>query len=148
MNESHPTPGPDLYAPRLIRVVSGIQTCPCCGKPVLDNILQAGWGFQSCNKAWRENRIYHRKCATEWWSLALPPDAFAGYLAAIMGADAARDLLVKAWPKSASLEPPQLWGFPLNSTDDTAWVQVAVRPRERHLHRRTRITQLVTALLL
>jgi hypothetical protein len=139
VNEYVPTPGPDLYRPRLIRVVTGAQPCPKCEKVLHRSYSQSGWGFHTCE---------HRKCDQEFWSLALPPDAFAGYLAAVVGEHGARALLVKAFPKSAHLEPPELWGFQLNPTDDTAWIQVAVRPRERHLHRRSRIAPLINALLL
>lgn len=139
MNYSAPTPGPDLYSPRLIRVVQGIQHCPRCSHKVFQTVQQAGWGFQTCEK---------QRCSQEWWSLALPPDAPAGHLAMLCGEDAARILMLRAFPHSASLEPPDLWGYPLNATDEQAWIQVAVRPRERHLHRRSRITQLIHAFVL
>lgn len=131
--------GPDLYSPRLIRVVQGIQKCPRCEKPFFRSTLQAGWGFVTCE---------HKKCDQETWHLAIPPDAPAGHLAMLCGEDAARILLVRAFPHSAPLEPPELWGYPLNATDEQAWIQVAVRPRERHLHRRSRIAQLIHAFVL
>lgn len=148
MNGYHPTPGPNLYAPRLVRVVHGIQKCVRCDKPVLDNVLQAGWGFQSCQRNEKEKGLFHRKCATEWWSLAIPPDAPAGHLAAIMGEDLARSILVKAFPQSAMLEPPELWGFPLNPGEEQAWIQVAVRAKERHTHRRSKLSHLISSFLL
>lgn len=138
MIEYTPTPGPDLYRPRLVRVVTGIQKCPRCEKPTFRSIQQAGWGFHTCE---------HKRCDQEWWSFTLPPDAFAGYLAAVMGEDVARQVLLRAFPQSASVEPPELWGYPLNETDEVAWIQVAVRPRERHLHRQSRITHLLRAFL-
>lgn len=134
-----PTQGPNLFAPRKIRVVSGIQTCIKCDKPMFRTTQQAGWGFQTCE---------HKRCDSEMWTLALPPDSFAGYLAAILGEDASRIVLAAAFPKSAELEPPELWGYMLNQGDEQAWIQVAVRPRERHLHRRSRILQLATAFFL
>lgn len=139
MIEYGPTAGPNLYCPRLVRVVSGIQTCVRCDSPLFRSLLQAGWGFQECQK--------DRTCGESWWSLALPPDAPAGHLCAIMGEDVARVLLAKAFPLSASLEPPELWGYEINPSSDTAWVQVAVRPRERHLHRTSKLTHILTSLL-
>lgn len=139
MNEYVPTPGPNLYSPRLIRVVSGIQKCPRCEKPLFRSTLQAGWAFLTCE---------HRRCDTEWWTLAIPPDAPAGHLALMVGEDAARLLLLRAFPKSASLEPPELWGYPLNPGDAQAWVQVAVRPRERHIHRTSKLSHLIASFLL
>lgn len=134
------TPQPhDLYSPRKLRVVSGIQRCIKCDKPLFHTILQAGWAFEECQ---------HRRCAQPWWSLAIPPKAPASHLAAIVGDDIAKIILAKGFPQSAPLEPPALWGFPLNPTAEQTWLQVAVRPRERHIHRTSRLTQLVTAFLL
>ena len=134
MNEYHPTPGPNLYTPRLVRVVSGIQKCMACQKPLFRTTLQAGWSFLTCE---------HKRCDQEMWSMAIPPDAPAGHLCAIMGEDTARLLLVKAFPQSAALDTPELWGFPLNPNDEQAWIQVAVRPRERHLYRTAKLSSLL-----
>ena len=58
--------GPDLFRPRVIRVVSGIMKCIRCDKALFHTVLQAGWAFQECQ---------HSKCSQTWWSLAIPPDA-------------------------------------------------------------------------
>lgn len=132
-------PAPNLFQPRKIRVVSGIQSCIACDKPIFRTTLQAGWAFVTCE---------NKRCDAEAWSLAIPPDAPAGHLCAIMGEDQARLVLVKAFPQSATLEPPNLWGYILNPGDEQAWVQVAVRPRERHLHRRSKLSHIITSFLL
>lgn len=121
----------------MIRVVSGIQRCMKCEKPMFRTTLQAGWSFLTCE---------HKRCDQEHWALAIPPDAPAGHLCAIMGEQTARILMVKAFPHSATLEPPELWGYPLTEGDEQAWIQVAVRPRERHLHRKTKLAPLLNAL--
>ena len=139
MIEYGPTPGPNLYQPRKIRVVSGILKCILCDRPMFRTTLQAGWCFVTCE---------HRRCDSESWALAIPPDAPAGHLALLCGEDAARLILVKAYPKSAPLEPPELWGYPLNPGNEQAWIQVAVRPRERHLHRRSKLSHLIASFLL
>lgn len=128
---------PDLFKPRMVRQVKGIMRCVRCEKSVFRTTLQAGWCFQTCE---------HAKCDAEWFSLALPPDSFGGYLAALIGEPMAESLIRKAWPDMAKSPAADLWTLMLNEGDDGAWIQVAVRPRERHLYRRTPIRQFLKAL--
>lgn len=129
---------PDLFKPRLIRQVKGTMRCVRCEEIVFRTTLQAGWCFQTCE---------HKRCDAEWFALALPPDSFGGYLAALVGEPMAETIIRKAWAPDAKDRPtPDLWGLMLNEGDDGAWIQVAVRPRERHLYRRTPIRQFLKAL--
>jgi hypothetical protein len=130
---------PDLFRPRLIRKVSGAMRCVRCEKTVFRTNLQAGWCFQTCE---------HQRCDAEWFALTLPPDSFGGYLAALVGEPLAETIIRKAWPETKAAQLHELWGLMLNEGDDGAWVQVAVRPRERHLYRRTPIRQFLQALSL
>lgn len=139
----------DLFRPRKLRVIAGIQRCIRCDKPYMHGDLQAGWAFQSCGRNARaSNPKFRARCDGSWWSLALPPDAPAGHLCAIMGEDLAKLILARGFPGSAALAPPELWGYILNSGNEQAWLQVAVRPRERHIHRRSKLSQIITSFLL
>jgi hypothetical protein len=111
--------------------------CMRCEASLFRTTIQAGWAFQTCE---------HKRCDAEFWSLALPPDSFGGYLAALVGEPMAETLIRKAWPESAKLPTSNLWSLMLNEGDEGAWIQVAVRPRERHLYRRTPIRQFLKAL--
>lgn len=127
-----------LYTPRLIRLVTGIVTCPACTRKCYKSHLQSGWGFQTCE---------HSRCDTEWLGVALPPDSFGGYLAAILGDRDAAHLIARCWPQHATAPQPQLWYVSLNPSNETAWIQVAVRARERHLYRTQRISEYLPLLL-
>jgi hypothetical protein len=129
---------PDLFNPRRVRVVKGMMRCMKCEEGLYRTTIQAGWAFQTCE---------HKRCDAEFWSLALPPDSFGGYLAALVGDQMAETIIRKAWPLESNGKPlNDLWSLMLNEGDDGAWIQVAVRPRERHLHRRTPIRQFLKAL--
>jgi hypothetical protein len=129
---------PNLFNPRRVRVVKGIMRCMKCEEALYRTTIQAGWAFQTCE---------HKRCDAEFWSLALPPDSFGGYLAALVGEQMAETIIRKAWlNESKGLQLHELWGLMLNEGDEGAWIQVAVRPRERHLHRRTPIRQFLKAL--
>lgn len=128
---------PNLYSPRRIRLLTGRVTCPQCDKPCFRSHLQAGRSFQTCE---------HKRCDTEWWLLALPPDCFAGWLAAILGEREAQRLVTHCWPNLASTPLPQLWYQQL-AEDEPTWIQIAVRPRERHLYRHANAKDLLTVLL-
>lgn len=139
----HSAPRSHAYTPdtiaRAIRVVSRIQSCAKCSRTMFRSYSQAGWGFKTCE---------HRPCGHEWWYLALPPEAFGGYLAGILGEPAAAVVLHAGWPATRGVDPPSLWAVELNPSDDAMWVQIAVRPRERHLYLTERNAErLVTALL-
>jgi hypothetical protein len=129
---------PDLFKPRLIRHQRGVMRCVRCEETVFRTNLQAGWCFQTCE---------HKRCDAEWFALALPPDSFGGYLAALVGEPMAETIIRKAWPSEAKdRQLHELWTLMLNEGDEGAWIQVAVRARERHLHRRTPIRQFLKAL--
>lgn len=137
---------------RTVRVCRGIIRCPVCDKMVMHTDLQAGWAFQSCqrnmDRTFVRSGTHRGRCQGAWWALALPPDAFGGYLAGILGDDSAAALIRRAWPETKSLPDRALWSFLLNEGDEPAWVQVSVQPSERHTHRRTAITKLMHALAL
>lgn len=128
----------NLFNPRHIRLVRGIITCPACARKCFKNFLQYGRAFQTCE---------HSRCDTEWLSIALPPDCFGGYLAATMGAHQAEAIIRRCWPHLGTVEPPTLWTTNLIDGDEPAWIQMAVRPRERHLYRQATVTELLTHLL-
>jgi len=133
-----PTPAPlDLYAPRLIRVASGIQRCVRCQRPIFKTITQSGWGFHTCE---------HKRCDQEWWALALPPECFGGWLAAVAGERDATHLISRCWPEFARDRAPQLWYTQL-STEEPTWIQIAVRARERHLYRQANMRDFLPKLL-
>lgn len=135
---SHVPPPIALYSPRLIRLVTGIVTCPACHRKCFKSHLQSGWGFQTCE---------HSRCDTEWWGIALQPDCHGGYLAAVLGERDAAYLITRCWPEYAADSPPHLWYAALNPGNETAWIQVAVRPRERHLYRTAKIAEYLPLLL-
>lgn len=125
-------------SPRTIRLVRGIVTCPRCDKKCFHSVLQSGWAFQRCD---------HGRCDMEFWVLALPPDCFGGWLSAICGEHVAASLIVRCWPELANTSPPYLWYTQLIEGDDPSWIQIAVRPRERHLYRTANISDLLPKLL-
>lgn len=139
----------DLFRPRKLRVIAGIQRCIRCDKPYLHGDLQAGWAFHTCGRNAHASRPRFRaRCDACWWSLALPPEAPAGYMCAIMGEDLAKIVLARGFPESAAFDEPELWGYILNPGNEQAWLQIAVRPRERHLYRRSKLSHLITSFLL
>lgn len=92
--------------------------------------------FQTCE---------HKRCDFEWFCVALPPDAFGGYLAATLGEASAANLIRRLWPEAIGLPDSDLWLKALNEGEETAWIQVAVRPRERHLYRQSPLRDLLRA---
>lgn len=126
------------FSPRAIRLVRGIVTCMRCDKKCFKSTLQHGWGFQTCE---------HKRCDFEWWSLALPPDCFGGWLAAMVGERDAALLITQCFPRHAASPAPQLWYAQLIDGDEPAWIQVAVRPRERHLYRTAKVADFLHLLL-
>lgn len=138
-------PPVSFYSPRYVRLIRGIVTCYRCHKPVLHSIVQNGWAFQRCHAdSGRGQRV--GRCTNEWWLVALPPDAFGGYLAAELGNDPAIKLIRRLWPDLSHDKPDdELWGLMLNEGEETAWIQVAVQPSERHWHRKSPLKQLLRA---
>lgn len=109
-----------------------------CQKKCFKSFLQAGRSFQTCE---------HSRCDFEWFAIALPPDCFGGWLAAVVGERDAAYLIARCWPQHAASPPPHLWYTQLIDGDEAAWIQVAVRPRERHLYRTSDIKDLLPKLL-
>ena len=147
---THPPPTLALYAPRLIRLVRGVISCPRCGKNCIHSILQSGRAFQSCRVqlSTHVERMHSRgRCEMEWWALALPPDCFGGWLAAVAGERDAAYLITRCWPSLATTLPPALWHTQLITGTEPAWIQVAVKSRERHLYRQAPIGELLHHLL-
>lgn len=127
----------DHLRPRIVRLQRGMIRCPKCEKPLFRTHLQAGWSFQTCET---------KRCDAEFWSLALPPECFGGWLAGVLGDDEAARIIRRVWPEHRDTLIPALWHVTLNDGNEPTWIQVAVRPRERHLHRMTPIRQFLKSL--
>lgn len=138
MNSPTPMLAHNPLSPRMVRYIAGIVACPRCGKKCFHSVLQSGWAFQRCD---------HGRCDQEFWCLALPPECFGGWLSAICGDHVAALLIARCWPELAATSPPDLWYTQLTTGDDPAWIQVAVRPRERHLYRQSKIRDFLPHLL-
>jgi hypothetical protein len=86
------------------------------------------------------------KCGTNWLAFALPPAARGADLAVVLGVRESAAFLRRYVPAAAELPEELLWQFTLAEPQHAAFVQLVVRPRERHLHRYASVPELLRVL--
>ena len=137
-------PPQPVYDPRSV-VITAKLTCPKCGKCQFRTEPQSGRLFMTCET--RGSKVEGRsECKQEWWCVALPPNATGLDLAHALGELSAAALIRRAIPAARDLPDDALWPLLLTGPDAPAYVQVVVRPRERYLHRRALVHEMLEAL--